>query len=106
MNIICVCGAGTMGSGIAQLAASAGYTTILYDLDKQALEKSKEGIRHQLQALADKQKISAERKKEILGKIHISSNLRDCQADVVIEAVVERVNIKMELFNRLAAINS
>lgn len=61
MNTICICGAGTMGSGIAQVCATAGYHTILYELNDIALGNAKLKIAKDLQYLADKQKISEEK---------------------------------------------
>ena len=55
---ICVCGAGTMGSGIAQLAAQSGFTTILFDVNISAIDKAKSAIKKNLQYLNDKEKIS------------------------------------------------
>src|SRR6266498_3387414 len=59
MNIqsICICGAGTMGSGIAQLSATAGFNTILYELNKDVLEKAKISIGKNLQNIVEKKKI-------------------------------------------------
>jgi 3-hydroxybutyryl-CoA dehydrogenase len=106
MQVICVCGAGTMGSGIAQVAASAGYKTILYELNEAVLQKAKEKLQRDLQTLVDKQKISAEKREAILGQLQFTSHLQDCIADVVIEAIVERLDIKVSLFSQLASINS
>jgi 3-hydroxybutyryl-CoA dehydrogenase len=106
MKTICVCGAGTMGSGIAQVAASAGYTTVLYELNEQVLQKAKDKLHKDLQTLVEKQKITAEKKEAILQKLKFTSNINDCRADVVIEAIVERLDIKCSLFNQLAAINT
>jgi 3-hydroxybutyryl-CoA dehydrogenase len=58
MSSICICGAGTMGSGIAQVAAQSGFDTILFDLDETVLEKSKVAIHSNLQRLAQKQKFA------------------------------------------------
>ena len=56
---ICVCGAGTMGSGIAQVSAVSGFRTILFDVNESALENAKTFIKKNFQYLADKEKISA-----------------------------------------------
>src|SRR6476620_3422314 len=95
---VCVCGAGTMGSGIAQVAAAAGYPTILYDLDTASVEKAKAKMQKDLQVLVDKQKI--------IRLINFTSTIGDCIADIVIEAIVEKPGIKTSLFNQLAQINS
>ena len=103
---ICICGAGTMGSGIAQVAAAAGYQTILYDLDTATVERARSRLQKDLQMLVDRQKITAGKKEEILQMINFTSIIGDCVADTVIEAIVERLDIKTALFNQLAAINS
>jgi 3-hydroxybutyryl-CoA dehydrogenase len=59
---ICVCGAGTMGSGIAQVAAQSGFATILFDVNESVLDRSKEIIQKNLQYLVGKNKIAAEEK--------------------------------------------
>jgi 3-hydroxybutyryl-CoA dehydrogenase len=105
VKTICVCGAGTMGSGIAQVAAQSGFNAIQYDLSEAMLEKSKAGIEKNLDFLISRQKIPAEQKQEILSRIIFTSVLEDCKADVVIEAIVESKQAKTELFNKLAAIN-
>jgi 3-hydroxybutyryl-CoA dehydrogenase len=106
MKTICVCGAGTMGSGIAQVAAQAGYTTIQFDVNEEMLEKSKANIAKSLDYLVGKNKITLEEKNNILSKITFTSNINDCIANLIIEAIVEKKEIKVDLFNQLAAINS
>ena len=61
-SVVCVCGAGTMGSGIAQVAASSGYRTILYELNSEVLEKAKQSINKNLDFLISKGKLTAEKK--------------------------------------------
>jgi 3-hydroxybutyryl-CoA dehydrogenase len=106
INTICVCGAGTMGSGIAQVAAQAGFTTIQFDVNNMMLEKSKQAIESSLQYLCDKQKITSKDKTDTLARIHFTSNYHDCIADLVIEAIIEDPAAKTALFNQLAAINT
>ena len=103
---ICVCGAGTMGSGIAQVSAQAGFTTIQFDMNKDMLAKSRAGIEKNLQWLVDKAKISAEEKNTCLARIVFTDLLQDCIADLIIEAIIEKKEAKTALFNQLAAINS
>jgi len=105
MTTICVCGAGTMGSGIAQVAAQAGYKTIQFDVNDAMLQKSKASIDKTLQMLVDKNKISVEQQTTTLNNLVFTSNINDCIADIVIEAIVEKKDIKVSLFNQLAAIN-
>jgi 3-hydroxybutyryl-CoA dehydrogenase len=105
INTILVCGAGTMGSGIAQVAATAGFTTILYELNEEVLQKAKQKLEADLQKLVEKQKITADKKEDILQHLSFTSNINHCRADVVIEAIIEKSEIKIDLFTKLAAIN-
>lgn len=106
VNNICVAGAGTMGMGIALCAAQNGFTTLLFDVSEAVLSKAKESIDKNLDTLVSKNKISAEEKEVIVIRISFSSSLQDCKADLIIEAIVEKLDIKTDLFNKLSAINS
>ncbi len=105
VQTICVCGAGTMGSGIAQAAAQSGIYTILFDLNKEVLQKAEASIQSNLQSLVQKQKITTDQQKEITGNLSFSSELNNCIADVIIEAIIEKPEAKIALFNQLAEIN-
>ena len=105
INSICVCGAGTMGSGIAQAAAQAGFYTILFELNPVVLEKAKTSIQMNLQSLAEKGKITAEEKQKIFQRIGFTDDIQTCLADVFIEAIVEKPELKIALFNQLAELN-
>ena len=105
INSVCVCGAGTMGSGIAQVAAQSDLHTILYDLDPQVLERGKQSIEQNLSSLVAKNKLDADKKARILGSIQTTSHINDCVADIIIEAIVEKPEAKIALFNQLAEIN-
>ena len=102
---ICVAGAGTMGSGIAQVAAQAGFETILFDLQQEVLDKAKASIKKNLQYLLTKQKINLEQETAIYNRIQFFSDLAACKADIIIEAIIEKIDIKVKLFNDLAAMN-
>jgi len=104
-SIICVCGAGTMGSGIAQTAAASGFYTILYELNDAVLEKAKVSIEKNLQSLVEKQKITGNARDETLNNLKFTNNLHDCLAEVIIEAIIEKPEAKIALFNQLAEIN-
>ena len=104
-SIICICGAGTMGSGIAQAAASSGFYTILYELNEAVLEKAKASIEKNLQSLVEKRKITGNAKEETLNNLRFTNNLHDCLGDVIIEAIIEKPETKISLFNQLAEIN-
>jgi 3-hydroxybutyryl-CoA dehydrogenase len=103
---ICVCGAGTMGSGIAQVSAVSGFNTILFDVNKDVLEKAKASIEKNLQHLVDKEKISLPKKNETFNRIHFISNIEDCTGEIIIEAIVEIEEAKISLFNELAKYNN
>jgi 3-hydroxybutyryl-CoA dehydrogenase len=104
-SIICICGAGTMGSGIAQAAASSGFYAILYELNDVVLEKAKASIEKNLQSLVEKRKITGNAKEETLNNLRFTNNLNDCLGDVIIEAIIEKPEAKIALFNQLAEIN-
>ena len=94
-----------MSSGIAQVAAQSGFNILLYDIDETAFTKAKKNIQSSLEHLHDKQKISAEEEKQALKKIQFSNNINDCFADVIIEAIIEKYEAKVTVFNQLAEIN-
>lgn len=104
-SIICICGAGTMGSGIAQASAASGFYTILYELNNAVLEKAQTSIEKTLQSLVEKRKITGNAKEETLNNLRFTNNLHDCLGDVIIEAIIEKPEAKIALFNQLAEIN-
>jgi 3-hydroxybutyryl-CoA dehydrogenase len=108
MNIetICICGAGTMGCGIAHVAASAGFHTILYEVNGQVLANAAEKMEKDITSLVEKGKISAAAKDETLQHISFTSNINYCIADLVIEAIIENMEAKVALLQELVGINS
>lgn len=105
INSICVCGAGTMGSGIAQVCAQAGFHTLLFDLNTTILEQARQNTIQQWQRLVDKGKMTSEEKEAALSRLHFTSDLQNCLADLFIEAIVEKPAAKIALFNQLAELN-
>jgi 3-hydroxybutyryl-CoA dehydrogenase len=105
-NTICICGAGTMGIGIAQVTATAGFKTIVYDVSKEILQKAKAKVEASLEVLVNKQKITSDEKESILQQFVFTPDINHCVADVIIEAVVENLKVKASLFNQLASLNS
>lgn len=105
INSICVCGAGTMGSGIAQAAAQSGFSVLLYEVNPAVLDKAQAAISKNLQTLVEKGKISAEEQAAVWQRIHFTGDLQVCLADVFIEAIVEKTEWKVALFNQLAELN-
>lgn len=106
MNSICVIGAGTMGSGIAQTAAQNGFNTLLFDINTEVVEKAKAAINKNLDFLVSKEKITSTEKEAIQNRIQFITNIQQCRADVIIEAIVEKTEAKVSIFNQLAAINN
>ncbi|HTU28610.1 MAG TPA: 3-hydroxyacyl-CoA dehydrogenase NAD-binding domain-containing protein [Solirubrobacteraceae bacterium] len=100
-----VCGAGTMGAGIAQLACQSGATTLLHDPDRAALARGADRIRAQLARSAERGRLSpeqAERAAGCLRTVEDIGGLRD--AELVIEAAPELLALKTDLFNRVAQV--
>ena len=103
---ICVAGAGTMGSGIALCAAQNGFPVILFDTNELVLNNAINAINKNLNTLVEKNKITIEEKQSILNRFVFSSNINDCKAALIIEAIIEKAAIKISLFNQLAVINN
>jgi 3-hydroxybutyryl-CoA dehydrogenase len=101
-EIIGVVGAGTMGNGIAQVAARAGYKVVMRDVRDEFLERGINAIDKSLQRDVDKERLSEAEKKAILGRIQTTTELSDlCAATFVVEAVNEDLAVKTELFKSL-----
>lgn len=105
VNTICVIGAGTMGNGIAQTCAQNGLYTLLFDINETVLEKARVSILKNLQYLVDKSKITPEEKEAVFNRIRFISDTNDCLADIIIEAIVEKTEAKVAIFNQLAELN-
>lgn len=102
MKETAVIGAGTMGNGIAQVIADAGYRVILLDLDEEELKKGLETIGQNLDRAIKKEKINKRDKNLILDRITTTTNYEDIKnVDIVIEAVPEKMKIKKEVFKKL-----
>ena len=94
-----------MGSGIAQVCATAGFHTILYDVNNDILEKARSSVEKNLRMLLEKSKITEKEKDETLDRIHFVWDQKQCVADLIIEAIVENMDAKTSLFNELSKIN-
>ncbi|HVX51637.1 MAG TPA: 3-hydroxyacyl-CoA dehydrogenase NAD-binding domain-containing protein [Chitinophagaceae bacterium] len=105
INTICVCGAGTMGSGIAQLAAVAGFETVLFDVNEDMLQKGRKSIEGGIAKLVEKNKITEHESRLALQQLHYTNNIAGCRARLVIEAIIEDKAAKTALFNDLASNN-
>lgn len=94
-----VIGAGTMGNGIAQVFAASGHQVVMCDVDENAVQRGFATIEKNLGRMLEKQKITAESKAAILGRIQAGTMLEtaaDC--DIVVEAATEHTELKLELF--------
>jgi 3-hydroxybutyryl-CoA dehydrogenase len=101
---IAVLGAGTMGAGIAQVAAQAGFETLLYDIKQEFIDAGMGRVRNFLKGSRERGKLSEEQEKEILDRFRMTTNLEDCKGSVlVIEAAPERLDLKRDIFKQLDA---
>lgn len=96
MTSVGVIGAGVMGSGIAQLAATHGSEVVLTDVSPAVVQKAIDAIAKNLDRLVEKKKLTADQKQQILARVHAASSPEDfAPVDLVIEAVAERLDIKL-----------
>ena len=101
-EIIGVIGAGTMGAGIAQVAAQAGHKVVLSDTNPEQLLRAEQQIKKSIDKLVEKGKFTAEAGQEILQNLQFSTQLSEhSQASLVIEAIVENLGIKHQVFQQL-----
>jgi 3-hydroxybutyryl-CoA dehydrogenase len=104
MNIqkIMVIGAGQMGSGIAHVCASAGFDVILHDMKEEFVNRGYSSIEKQLQKQVEKERLTPHEKDETLQRITTSLELSNARSvDIVIEAAVEKMDVKTRLFHEL-----
>ena len=101
-EVVGVVGAGTMGNGIAQVAARAGYNVILHDVRDEFIQRGFAAIDKSLQRDVDKERISADEKQRIVARIRGTTDLGAfSEASFVIEAVLEDLAVKIEVFKLL-----
>ena len=101
-EVIGVIGAGTMGNGIAQVAARAGYSVVMRDVKDEFLQRGLQSIDKSLQRDVDKQRLSPEEKQSIIQRIKSTTELEALgEASFVVEAVTENLEVKTELFSAL-----
>ncbi|MBS7526731.1 3-hydroxyacyl-CoA dehydrogenase family protein [Fusibacter paucivorans] len=102
---IAVIGAGAMGTGIAQISAQSGYDVILYDIAEPMLQKSKANIEKGIAKLVQKGKMSAETGDEVMERLSFTTVLETVKdVDLVIEAVIENLKVKQDVFKNLSAL--
>jgi 3-hydroxybutyryl-CoA dehydrogenase len=101
-GVIAVVGAGTMGNGIAQVAARAGYEVILRDIKEEFLQRGMQSVDKSLQRDVDKERLKEEEKRAIIARIRTTTELDALKdAELIIEAVTEDVKVKTEIFRAL-----
>lgn len=95
-----------MGSGIAQVAAQAGFRTIQFDLNPEMVEKSRQSISTGLAKLVEKGRLTTAEQEAIMNRLLFTSDVKDCKADMIIEAIIEKKEAKISLFQNLSSINT
>lgn len=104
---VAVLGAGTMGSGIAQVGAMQECNVYLYDISESALQKAKNQLEQTFSKLAEKNKITKEQQQQYISNLHYITSIQEIKdADLVIEGVVENLEIKRNLFQEVEKIVS
>jgi 3-hydroxybutyryl-CoA dehydrogenase len=102
MKNIVVIGGGTMGNGIAHTAAASGFDVLLVDVSDAFLQRAVSTITANLQRGVDKGKMTAEERDAVVGRIRTTTNVEDAKdADIVIEAIIEKTEAKTQLFAAL-----
>jgi 3-hydroxybutyryl-CoA dehydrogenase len=103
---VAIIGSGVMGAGIAIESIRAGYTTFLYDINEEALSKAERYIQEQLTIAVSKGKLATSEMENALKNLHFTSIFEEVQADFILEAIVEKLSVKQELFLALEKQNS
>jgi 3-hydroxybutyryl-CoA dehydrogenase len=104
-NFVAILGAGAMGKGIAQLIVQAGVRVVLFDTNPQALENAKTSIDQQWERMLEKNRITPEDLKACAGRLRLSGQMEDLrECDLVIEAIVENLAVKAQVFKSLESI--
>ena len=102
INKVGIIGSGTMGIGIAQVAATSGCTVNLFDTSNQAIDKAKRSLENILDRLIEKERINTEEKNRIQANINYVNSIKDLKdSDLTIEAIVENLDIKKKVFSDL-----
>ena len=101
-EMIGVIGAGTMGNGIAQTAAGAGFNVVMCDIDQAFLDRGIQNIGKSLDRFVKKETMTEEQKNEVLGRITTTTNLDDLKdCSLIVEAATENFEIKKQIFEKL-----
>jgi 3-hydroxybutyryl-CoA dehydrogenase len=106
-QIFGVIGAGTMGNGIAQTAANAGYDVVMCDIQEDFVKKGFSSIEKSLDRFVKKETMTVDQKNEVLGRIKTTTSLEDLKdCFLVVEAVTENFEVKKQIFQKLDEITS
>jgi 3-hydroxybutyryl-CoA dehydrogenase len=100
-----VVGAGTMGEGIAQVCAMCGFDTLLFDVNPVQVDRAISQIDKSLGALVQKGRLTQDEQVAAKGRIKPAKSLVELRADLIIEAAIERLDVKQKLFSELEAVN-
>ena len=103
---VAIIGAGTMGQGIAQVCALAGYPVMLYDTQPEITKTAIANVRKRLEMAVEKGKLSANLKDEALARIVAVGDFRQLQVDIAIEVVVEKLDVKQKILAELEKLNA
>jgi 3-hydroxybutyryl-CoA dehydrogenase len=104
-RLVGIVGSGTMGAGIAQVAATAGHSVLVYDTRIDAVLRAIQGIRESPRKLAARGKISANEADGVSSRLHAASSLEELRdAGIIIEAIVEDLGVKRQLFTQLESL--
>ena len=102
---IAVLGAGTMGAGIAQVAAQAGFETLVYDIKQEFIDAGLGRVRNFLEGSRTRGRLTAEQEQEIFDRFRTTTSLDDCRGTIlVIEAAPEKLELKRDIFKQLDGI--
>ncbi len=100
-----VIGLGTMGAGIAEVFARNGYQVVGVELTDESLERGRQHVQHSTDRAVKRGKLSAEDQRELVGRVTFTTNLSDVKdCNLVVEAVIEHLDVKQDLFRRLDAV--
>lgn len=100
-----IIGAGVMGSGIAQVCAMSGYDTVLFDINQNVLKTASETIQKNLNKAIELGKMDPTNAAETIERLRYTSRIQDVKVELVIEAIVEKLDVKAKVFSQLAEVN-
>ena len=103
--VVGVLGAGTMGSGIVQVAAQNGHKVVLVDLNEQILKRSNDGLLKIMNRLVEKERITQDQADSTIANVSYSQDIHDFnECGIIIEAIVENIDVKSKVFTQLEKI--